>query len=221
MLNCEDIEHVLDAYLDGELPTSVQAEVHAHLLECVLCRQKVGMLNAVADVVGDSRAEPRPSADFTDRVVTAMRERRVARPKRMHMRRVIVAFTATAAAASILLAFALTRPGVIARVEPTVAGAKEEGLPTAVATAGEQTRAAIRGLHESVKTFGLFGREALQKANVAILRDMTGVNEEATDGELPFMGPLLAPFKTLLDLDEPLSLPRETTEPVDDDLEMI
>ena len=41
MKNCRKIQQELSAYLDGELTSSLRAEVEAHLLSCARCQQEL------------------------------------------------------------------------------------------------------------------------------------------------------------------------------------
>jgi anti-sigma factor RsiW len=219
MLNCRDVEHLLDAYLDGELPASLQAEVHAHLLQCLVCRQRIGLLQAVADVVHADRDHPSPSPEFTDRLLAAVAAGKSGPPRANWTRRILLFGTAvTSAAAALLLVVALTHSQ---RPAPVVLGTQEKGLTDALAQAGNQTRQAIQQFRGTVESLGLLGQQALQQANQALLSDLTRAAADQTQPvstatALPFMGQLLIPLSDLLELpldrsgsDQPLEPPAE------------
>jgi len=81
-MNCRHAQHLLDSYLDGNLPASLRAEVHAHRLTCSECQRAMVVTEVAGDVIATDRPEPVLSLGFTDRVVGSMtppQERRVAR----------------------------------------------------------------------------------------------------------------------------------------------
>jgi predicted anti-sigma-YlaC factor YlaD len=200
-MDCHDVEHLLDAYLDAELPTSLQAEVHAHLLECVLCRQRVGLLRAVGDVVRSDADHPSPSPDFTDRVLQAAAARRPLRPRKLRYRRVVLlATTVTAMAAALLLVVNVIGPET--QQEQAVLG-NHQGLGGVVADLGGHTNQTWEQLHSSVAGLGQLGHQALSEANVALLGDWAEVSEasQTMPAGLPFMGQLLIPLTDVLELD--------------------
>jgi len=81
-MNCLHAQHLLDSYLDGELPPSLRAEVHAHRLTCPDCQRAMVITDVAGDVIRGDRPEPEMSLSFTDRVIDAIKpppEPRVAR----------------------------------------------------------------------------------------------------------------------------------------------
>ena len=81
-MNCRHAQHLLDGYLDGELPASLRAEVHAHRLTCSECQRGMVVVEVAGDVIGGDKREPSPSLGFTDRVLDSLKpppEPRVAR----------------------------------------------------------------------------------------------------------------------------------------------
>lgn len=123
MITCQHARQLFDRYLDGELSSSLQAELHAHQLSCSACQSELAMLEACGDVVALDRCEPRLSASFTDRVLSARQAQLSRRPRRWG-RRVLVVGSPMAAAASILLAVMLIMPSTQqqASTEGVVAG---------------------------------------------------------------------------------------------------
>jgi hypothetical protein len=102
MITCEHARHLFDRYLDGELSSSLQAELHAHQLSCPACQSELAMLEACGAVIALDRREPRLSASFTDRVLLARRAQTARRPRRW-TRIAVIAGSPLAAAASIAL----------------------------------------------------------------------------------------------------------------------
>lgn len=224
MLTCQDTEHLLDAYLDGELPASLQSEVHAHLLECLLCRQRVGLLHAVADVVHNGGDHPSPSPDFTDRVLATMKQRSSTGRSTRRTRNILVLGSAvTAAAAALLLIVTLALP---AKHESMVLGQQQTGpgFPEALAQAGEHTRQTLQAVRGTVQTLGQLGKQALEQANVAVLTDLTEAEHQpvtTVPTELLFMGQLLIPLSEILELDLDLGWYEELLETSGDELDLI
>jgi len=75
-LTCRNVRQLHDAWLDGELSANMNAEVHAHLLQCPECQQQVEMIRASGDVITQDRSEPAVDAEFTSRVLAALPEQR-------------------------------------------------------------------------------------------------------------------------------------------------
>ncbi len=77
VMNCRHVAQLRDRHLDGELSSSLSAEVHAHLLQCSGCRRQFEMFRACGEVIARDRAEPKLSPDFAAklaaRVVTTPR----------------------------------------------------------------------------------------------------------------------------------------------------
>jgi hypothetical protein len=109
MITCRDARNLFDRYLDDELPPSLQTELNAHRLNCTSCQNELAMAEAFGDVVGLDHTEPVLSGSFTDRVLLARRAQ--ARPPRRNWSRVALLIgSPMAAAASIVLAFAVISP---------------------------------------------------------------------------------------------------------------
>jgi hypothetical protein len=109
MITCQNARDLFDRYLDGKLPPSLQAELHAHCLSCTSCLNELELLEACGDVIALDRSEPQLSASFTDNVLAARREQmgtKPTRPKRLQ-RRILYIGGPVAAAASVAIAFML------------------------------------------------------------------------------------------------------------------
>ena len=219
-MDCHDVEHLLDAYLDAELPTSLQAEVHAHLLECVLCRQRIGLLRAVGDVVRSDADQPSPSPDFTDHVLQTMAERSPSRSHTLRYKRVVLlTATVTAMAAALLLVVNVMTPD--ASPDKRVLGGP--GLPGALADARDHTSQTWQQLHNSFAGLGQLGQQALSEANLALLSDWAEVSggPRAMPAGMPFMGQLLIPLTDVLELDFGDDWSDIPSELADEDLDLI
>lgn len=109
MITCQHAKHLFDRYLDGELSPSLQAELHAHQLNCTDCQGELALLETCGDVITSDRREPELAASFTDRVLLAHRAQVRPEPRRWG-RLVALVGTPMAAAASIAFALMLIVP---------------------------------------------------------------------------------------------------------------
>jgi hypothetical protein len=73
MITCINAKQLFDRYLDGELSSSLQAELHAHRLNCSHCQQDLAIREACGDVIRMDEREPRLDGSFTNRVMLAYR----------------------------------------------------------------------------------------------------------------------------------------------------
>lgn len=81
-MSCEQVDSLLNEYLDGELDSVTAAAVEAHLAECDCCRQTYEQLRAICGAVGEL-AEPVPDG-LHKKIMTAVRaEARVSRRRRL------------------------------------------------------------------------------------------------------------------------------------------
>ncbi len=152
MITCRHARQLFDCYLDGELSSSLQAELHAHQLSCDACRSELAMLEAFGDVVAADRREPMPGGAFTDRVMQAYRLQQ--RPVRRSWGRVLVLFgSPAAAAASIVLAVTMIAPSVPQKTER---GGITAGREVAVSTA-------VQGMQIPTRELSARDREALAR----------------------------------------------------------
>jgi len=152
MITCRHAHQLFDRYLDGELSSSLQAELHAHQLACSSCRSDLALLEACGDVVAGDRREPVLGEAFTERVMQAYRMQQ--RPVRRSWGRVLVLFgSPAAAAASIVLAVTMIAP-----TAPPRTG--REGI-----TAGREVAvsAAVQGMQIPTRQLTARDREALAR----------------------------------------------------------
>lgn len=110
MITCQQAKHLFDRYLNGELPPSLQAELHAHQLKCGDCQGELALLEACGDVIAYDRREPVVSDSFTDRVLAMRRASIKPAPRRSWGRLVFTVGSPLAAAACITFAFLLMAP---------------------------------------------------------------------------------------------------------------
>jgi hypothetical protein len=71
-MNCFDAEQFFDAYLDGELSSSLRLELDAHRLRCPRCQQTLAMLESCQHIIATDSRQPAMSEDFTDRVMAGV-----------------------------------------------------------------------------------------------------------------------------------------------------
>lgn len=109
MITCLHARQLFDRHLDDELPPSLRAELHAHLLQCSECQAELAILEACGDVIRLDHCEPKLDSSFTDRVMAARREAPVASGQRWR-RLVYYIGSPMAAAASIVLMFLMFAP---------------------------------------------------------------------------------------------------------------
>ncbi len=64
-MNCKEVEPELVAYLDGELPEPVRAEVEAHLEKCAACRAERDQLASALEAAASLPAT-QPSANLAE-----------------------------------------------------------------------------------------------------------------------------------------------------------
>lgn len=137
-VTCRHVRQLHDAYLDGDLSASMNAEVHAHLLQCPACQQQVETVRACGDVIANDRSEPRLSGDFATRVLAELPAAPVLRlapvetrrTRRMRLLRGVMAGAMPAIAASLVFAVLL---GPQIRVNPNVvAGIQYDKQPTKI-----------------------------------------------------------------------------------------
>lgn len=101
-LTCRSVQHLYDAYLDGELSSSLLAEVEAHLLQCPECQRQVDLLRAAANVIATDAMPLGLPDGFSERILARLptRAERTATPifiTRREARRRLVARVAAGA----------------------------------------------------------------------------------------------------------------------------
>lgn len=110
MITCENAKHLFNRYLDGDLSPSMQAELHAHQLQCSECQGEMALLEACGDVVAYDESEPTVSESFTERVLLAHRAQVRPVVRRNWSRLVLTLAAPLAAAACIAFTIMLVEP---------------------------------------------------------------------------------------------------------------
>ena len=131
-MRCEQAIHMLDAYLDGELSSSLATEVNAHCLRCRDCGRALALAQVAESVISSDCLAPVVREDFTDRLLACLKP--VPRLRRLPWRRGIYIGAPIAAAAVVAFAFL----GFFEPPTPTmVLGKLETGVPKPAATVGD------------------------------------------------------------------------------------
>ncbi|MBP7934690.1 MAG: zf-HC2 domain-containing protein [Phycisphaerae bacterium] len=173
MITCLHARQLFDRHLDDELPPSLRAELHAHLLQCSECQAEMAILEACGDVIRLDRREPKLAASFTDRVMAARRAAPVASGRRWRRLLYYVA-SPMAAAASVVLAFLVFSPVVGTDDAPSV-------KPTAIAS-------------EMIAPPAPFRQAAMQRAHRSLTpREKAELEQTPTMSATSFLDYLLAP----------------------------
>jgi|GEM_PF-1769038 len=79
-MTCRHVGQLRDNYLDGELSSSLTAEIHAHLLQCSACREQMEMLRACGEVIAKDNETPALDEGFASRVMASLPTRELAEP---------------------------------------------------------------------------------------------------------------------------------------------
>jgi len=137
MMRCKEARQLFDAYLDGELPPTLQAELGAHRIQCAECRTALALLEVSGQILASDRDDIVLGADFADRLLACMA---APRPRRLtQVKRALYYAAPLAAAALIVLAFL----GVFDRANGTggqrlqVAGQEDSNPNAGLAPAAE------------------------------------------------------------------------------------
>lgn len=210
MIACRNARQIFDRYLDDELSPGLQAELHAHRINCSECQAELALLEACGDVIAMDRCEPRLSGSFTDRVLLARRAHNI-RSQPRWSRRIAVVATPLAAAAGLALAWISLFPapgaapekpnsGLILSEEVSVSadavtvlrGGREDELPrTASVEASGLVKALIAPVVEkagsSIGTLrsGMTHMELLIQDGLSAAGKQLAVRRSSTDGHTP------------------------------------
>ena len=79
-MTCRHVAQMRDNYLDGELSSSLTAEIHAHLLQCSACQEQMEALRACEDVIASDNEVPALDEGFASRVMAALPTRELHEP---------------------------------------------------------------------------------------------------------------------------------------------
>ncbi len=115
-MNCEQARNLFDAYLDGELPSTLDAELAAHRLHCTSCRHELALMQVAGHVIAsdaDTGVDGGLDGGFTDRLLACIEPSDVLRAGRWQRPWWIGrASLAAAAVVAIALTVWLSKPGV-------------------------------------------------------------------------------------------------------------
>jgi len=188
-MRCADAQRLFDRYLDGELSSSLRAELDAHRLECAACRRALAILEVTGHVLATPQETPVLGGDFTNRLMACVETPRQHRWNQI--RRYVYAGVPLAAAAVIALAFL----GAFDRSGPSkVAGLKVEPPAQRAATANssaapspkdiEAAQSAIDDWVGQMRASGEIRRqsaESLQRAVDLTVLQLLDILEEFND----------------------------------------
>ncbi len=102
-MQCEQVRNLFDAYLDGELSSSLATEVNAHCLRCSECGRALALAQVTEYVIAADFEGARLSDDFTERLLACVQA--PARRRWLSWRRLAYVGAPLAAAAVVVFAF--------------------------------------------------------------------------------------------------------------------
>jgi hypothetical protein len=201
VMTCRHVQQLRDSYLDGELSSSLMAEVHAHLLQCPECQQQVEMIRVAGLVIAGDRAEPPMRADFAQRVVAALPTVGFGRPaglmtrrvRRQHLWRRAISASLPAAAA-ILFFCVLVWPTAEKNARPTrVAGKSIEAVD--LGSIVEPPWRALKDTKQAADNVDRVIQIGIDEAQRNVRRSL----EQLKTPAISFLDVLMEPFGGLLD----------------------
>jgi len=206
MLTCRHVQHLHDRFLDGDMPPSMTAEVHAHLLQCPACQHQMEISRASADVIAKDDSHYELDSGFAMRVVAALPRpsARIATgsAQRSRRRRVwrIVGMAALPAAAAALFIAVVILPTAPTAPRPTFVAGK------AVEAAGVQdlmnpTLNAVDGTRQAAKDLNQLLQISVQQAGENVRKGIESAKPPRS--ELTPMDVLLLPFNDNLVPEQP------------------
>ncbi len=201
MMTCRHVEHLRDAYQDGELSSHLAAEVHAHLLACRECQQHFEMLRIAGEVIGRDDAAPQLDAGFASRVVASMAQTRPMAPRiivgedderRRGYRRLFATGSVPAAAAALFLAVLIWPTADKPQRHGLVLGDTREATDL-VKDAVDKTMDAVNETRKAFDSFNTMTRMLGDEA-----RQTVGTGPSAAPREMSLLDVFLAPFDEVL-----------------------
>jgi hypothetical protein len=201
-MTCRHVEHLRDAYQDGELSSHLATEVHAHLLACRECQQHFEMMRITGEVIGRDDAKPQLDTGFASRVVASMAQTRPMTPKvivgaenekRWPFRRLFITGSVPAAAAALFLAL-LIWPTDRPHTGPhgLVLGEKREATDL-VKDAVDETMKAFKETGKAIDSVSTMTRMLGDQA-----RETVGTETGETPREVSLLDVFLEPFNEVL-----------------------
>ena len=205
-MRCEQARQLFDAYLDGELPPALVAELGAHRVQCAECRRTFALLEVSGHIIASDRDPVGLREDFAERLLGCLEMQKARWPYRV--RRLLYFAGPLAAAAVIALAFV----GVFDRAHDTkVAGDRsaievptplrsadsilvpelaDEGVPTANDDADRALQEWVDRTQENLSAKLESGEKLRESFDLTILQwlDIFNSPESTSDGEGHFPG---------------------------------
>ncbi len=216
LMTCRHVRQFHDAYVDGELSSSMMAEVHAHLLQCPECQREVEMIRACGAVIAKDVSEPVLDSGFASRVVAKLQEAGPRGEAKLETRRArrrrlwgVSVSAGLPAAAAMLFFGVLIWPSAETAVSPKLV--LGETVTSGVSEAVNPTLDAVADT-----------RQAAEHLNRVLMISVGEAGQEVAEGleraqQLPATGwqILLEPFKGLLEQ------PPSDGAPSDDDQDVV
>jgi anti-sigma factor RsiW len=196
-LTCRNVQHLQDAYLDGDLPASMSAEVDAHLLQCPECQRQYELLRACGNVIARDHSEPRPADDFAMRIMAALPKQAAATQPvviltRRQRRRIIlerIAAGAVPAIAAMVALFVLIYPATRPTEQHRVLGAAESRQAVDALGVRSLVDPALGTLNDTNRAAGNLG--GLARMTLEQAREQIEAGARAAETPLPDGGALL------------------------------
>lgn len=200
-MTCRHVQQLTEAYLDGELSPSLMAEVHAHLLQCPSCQQRVEMLRVCGEVIANDHSEPALEASFADRVAAVLPNtsqgrsiRLVSRTARRRRFWQMAVSACLPAAAAILFFGILVWPTTeFGDRQTQVKGRAVEA--TGAGTLVDSTLGVLQGTQQAAEDVGRVLEVSMDEAR----RNVHQTLDELQKPVFSFMDIFLEPFTGLLD----------------------
>lgn len=204
-LTCRNVKQLHDAHVDGELGPAMNAEVHAHLLQCPECQRQVELLRACGDVIAQDESEPSLGADFASRILASLPSGLETRRARRHRRiRMFAGASLPAAAAIALFCVAIWpptqstgRPSVVAPAVVERLGVSEMVTPTM----------------KALETIGNANQIVRGEASKELSRGLSAALDTKNESSgLSILEILMPSFEEIVDSPEPAELPSSDAE---------
>jgi len=201
-MTCSEAEQFFDAYLDGELASSLRLEFDAHRLRCPVCQQKLSMMEACEDLLSRDARVPPVSDDFTARVMNKIGERRLSLRRARRRRLMIGAAVALQAAAVFVIAVLWWGGDSSTGDSSVVAGANERFIEKIDQAIDEGDKVRLldlmfnRGDQLAAARFNLtndLGTLARYATNLSVLGDLPAASDDTMPSPWEVLMPVASP----------------------------
>ena len=162
-MDCQQARNLFDAYLDGDLSSALETELHAHRLKCAACRHELALMEVAGHVIRSDAGEPRLDAAFTDRLLACVEPAATAsRWRRQWIIRIggVVAAAACLTGAVMLLSGPETKVAGRIDMAPDVQPPSEPAVVPTSEPTGPELEEAVTRLQDSVEDVLLKTRES-------------------------------------------------------------